>query len=103
MEVEFEWDESKNALNLAKHGIDFRDAIYLFLDDSRIERLDTRHGYGEERWQTIGLSEIGVLFVVYTERKGNRIRLISARPASTREKNWLQRGRLGWRMAGGLG
>ena len=26
----FEWDDSKNAANISKHGIDFRDAIDIF-------------------------------------------------------------------------
>ncbi|TOQ18293.1 BrnT family toxin, partial [Vibrio parahaemolyticus] len=52
--MEFEWDENKNLINMAKHKIDFADAVHIFLDTSRIEREDTRSDYGEARFQTIG-------------------------------------------------
>ena len=91
--MEFEWDENKNSINLAKHKIDFADAVHVFLDGSRIEREDTRHDYGESRFQTIGETRYGVLFVIYTERdpSGN-IRLISARKANSRERKAYERG-----------
>lgn len=91
--MEFEWDENKNAINMAKHKIDFADALHVFLDEARIEREDTRKDYGESRYQTIGMTEYGILFVIYTERepKGT-IRLISARKANAREKKYYERG-----------
>lgn len=45
--MKFEWDESKNISNIEKHGIDFNDA--LFDDDNRLEAVDRRRDYGEER------------------------------------------------------
>ena len=44
--MEFEWDEAKNEANLAKHGIDFDDAIKLFTNRI-LERVDNRRDYGE--------------------------------------------------------
>ncbi|MEI8704094.1 BrnT family toxin [Pseudoalteromonas sp. B62] len=91
--MDFEWDEVKNATNLAKHKIDFADAIHIFLDEKRIEREDTRHDYNESRFQTIGTTEYGILFVIYTERdSGGTIRLISARKANSRERKSYERG-----------
>ncbi|MFZ3464048.1 BrnT family toxin [Vibrio harveyi] len=87
--MEFEWSENKNLINLAKHKIDFSDAVYVFLDASRIERQDTRSNYGEARFQTIGKTKYGILFVIYTDRKASgNVRLISARKASSREKSY---------------
>ena len=86
MDIEFEWDDNKDAINYRKHHLHFRDAQYVFCDSNRLERLDCSAGnYGnEERWQTIG--KIGeVIFVVYTERN-DRIRLISARLATAKER-----------------
>ncbi|MGD1335895.1 BrnT family toxin [Vibrio harveyi] len=54
---------------MAKHRIDFADAVHVFLDASRIEREDTRYDYGEARFQTIGKTKYGILFVIYTERQ----------------------------------
>lgn len=79
----FEWDENKRTLNLEKHGIDFVDAIDVFMDLSRIEFESIRDG--ELRYQTIGSVNDVVLLVVYTYR-GSTVRLISARRASKNER-----------------
>ena len=42
----FEWNAAKNAANIAKHGIDFEDAIEMF-DGPVLERPDDRRDYGE--------------------------------------------------------
>ena len=62
--MKFEWDDRKAEANLEKYGIDFVDAARVFLDRFRIERLDERRDYGEDRYQTIGAVEGRVLFVV---------------------------------------
>ena len=80
----FEWDAEKNALNLKKHGIDFRDAAAVFDDDDRMEFYDEAHSETEDRFNIIGMVR-DVLFVVYTERR-ERIRMISARKATAYEK-----------------
>ena len=91
--MEFEWDDDKNKRNIAKHSVDFRDALHVFIDENRVERLDLRFIYGEERWQTVGITPKGVLFVVYTEREGgNLVRLVTARKASKRERSAYQKG-----------
>lgn len=83
----YTWDEQKRTINLNKHGIDFVDAAEIFNDPNRIETIDARQDYGEERLQTIGYAMPGLLFVVYTYRDNNtKRRLISARKASTKEK-----------------
>ncbi len=91
--MDFEWDDTKNTLNLAKHDIDFVDAVQVFLDDKRIEREDTRKDYNESRFQTIGITELGIVFVIYTERNsGGTIRIISARKANSRERKSYDKG-----------
>ena len=84
----FEWDESKNRRNIAKHGISFSSASTLF-NHPQLVRLDTREPYGEDRWVAIGWIGFMLAVVVFTEREedqGNKsIRIISARKASTRE------------------
>ncbi len=91
--MDFEWDDTKNTLNLAKHDIDFVDAVQVFLDDKRIEREDNRKDYNESRFQTIGITELGIVFVIYTERNsGGTIRIISARKANSRERKSYDKG-----------
>lgn len=83
----FEWDEKKNVINKKKHGISFEMAVRVFLDEKRVEKLDLEHStLEEERINIIGrVSDMLVLFVVATDRKGN-IRIISARRAEEDEE-----------------
>ena len=81
----FEWDEVKREANLVKHGVDFVDAVEVFADPLRVERVDDRREYAEERRQVVGTVHGHVLFVVYTLR-GEVRRLISARRASSNER-----------------
>ena len=85
--MRFEWDDNKEQINIAKHGIDFTTAARVFEDDTRLDLYDEAHSDAEDRYITIG--EINgvaiIIFVVYTER-GDAIRLISARKATKQER-----------------
>jgi len=83
--MEFEFDAEKQVENLRKHGIDLRDAAYIFLDVHRLDAADSRKDYGEERRLAIGCVEDRIWVVVYT-RRADAIRLISARKANEREQ-----------------
>lgn len=79
-----EWDEEKRKHNLAKHGIDFRDAAAIFAGGT-LTLEDTRYGYEERRFLTLGLLQGRVILVVHTERSGT-IRVISMRKATKNEQ-----------------
>mgnify|MGYP003455346879 CR=1 FL=1 len=87
--MEFEWDESKRQITLLERGIDFIDAVLIWDDPFRQQRVDNRKEYGEVRYQTIGKGPLGILFVAYTVRiysEGKPInRIISVRPAKKKE------------------
>ncbi|NJO44108.1 MAG: BrnT family toxin [Cyanobacteria bacterium CRU_2_1] len=86
----YQWDKDKAATNLRKHGIDFADAVSVFSDDLAITTPDER--FDEERFITIGLDILGrVIVLVYTWR-GQKIRLISARPATRPERRQYEEG-----------
>ena len=85
----FEFDERKNAANLAKHGIDLADAAWVFADSMRLDAVDTRRDYGELRRVVVGEVLGRVWVVVYTFR-GEAVRLISARKANEREQTRYQ-------------
>lgn len=80
-----EWDPAKAAANFAKHGIQFADAVSALEDDVA---LTIRDPYSEEdRWITVGMDALGrILVVVYTWR-GDNIRMISARRATSQERH----------------
>lgn len=85
MILKFEWDDEKDRMNREKHGISFETASYVFRDEYYIEMYDFEHSIDEDRYIAIGM--VGdVLFVVFTER-GENIRLISARPATEKERS----------------
>lgn len=79
--MKLEWDAGKAALNLKNHGVAFEDAALVFYDHGRIETYDGREDYSEDRWATIGLVSVSMLYVVYTVLEEETIRIISARKA----------------------
>lgn len=87
--MQFEWDETKNLINIQKHGIDFADVPVMF-DQEMLTRIDNRFDYGEERWVGIGFLSLGVAVVVWTERRQNIVRIISARRANRHERKQFE-------------
>ncbi|WP_417476742.1 BrnT family toxin [Maricaulis sp.] len=82
--MEFDWDPAKDDANRRKHGFGFELAVRVF--KGRCITLPGRSVGGEVRSLTIGqIEELLVIAVVHTDRQG-RTRLISARPASRRER-----------------
>ena len=88
----FEWDEAKSHAALKTRGFDFAYAALVFADDHRLERLDRRRDYGEERRQTIGEIEGRTYFVVFTIRD-QVVRIISARRAHDHENQAYHEGK----------
>lgn len=85
--MEFEWDVKKERANVRKHGVDFQEASTVFGDPFERTILDPDHSVGEYRFLSLGTSSSGrALVVSYTERRDDRIRIISARLASRRER-----------------
>ena len=88
--MEFEWDNTKNRANIRKHGVSFETAQRIFERPHRTQP-DTRRNYGEDRYISVGeVYGVAVVVVAHTERDG-RTRLISARPASRKERQaWYE-------------
>ncbi len=82
----FTWDPVKAATNLRKHGISFDEATSVFTNPLARVLPDPTCHEGEDRAIIVGHSERGrLLLVVFMEREG-RLRIISARPVSRRER-----------------
>jgi uncharacterized DUF497 family protein len=90
--MKFEWDENKNQQNIQKHGVDFREAVYVFSDPFALN-LPDKYSEDEERWLMLGINlKEQILLVVHTFRYDDVTRIISARKATGREKTtYLQR------------
>ena len=87
--IRFDWDPTKAAANLRKHGVSFDEARTVFEDDEALILPDPQHSVGEERFALLGLSSaLRVLIVVHCELdSGSVIRLISARKADRGERS----------------
>jgi uncharacterized DUF497 family protein len=92
MSIEFEWGQNKADSNFLKHGVSFDEAKSVFDDSVYVDFYDPDHSYNEHRYIIIGHSvKNRLLIVAYAERK-NKIRLISAREATRREKKVYEEG-----------
>lgn len=97
MRYDFEWDIRKAKTNIRNHAISFERAATIFRDPNLLSIPDEEHSDNEERWLTMGLDESGVLLVIaHTfesfERSSSRIRIISARKATKKERQQYEEG-----------
>ena len=83
----FEWDLDKARLTLKKHGVSFDEASTSFRDPLSQTIEDPLHSENEERFVLIGRSIQGRLLVIVHTERGERIRIISARLGTKREKS----------------
>jgi uncharacterized DUF497 family protein len=89
----FEWDPEKARENVRNHpSITFEEASTVFNDPLSVTILDPEHSRGEVRYLIMGYSARRRLLVVsYTERQ-DRIRIISARLATRKERRSYEEG-----------
>jgi uncharacterized protein len=88
----FDWDEKKAEANEKKHGISFREAITLF-DELTTITFEDPYTRKELRFIAIGYAVTGqMLMVVFCEREGDVIRIISARKATATERKMYEEG-----------
>jgi uncharacterized DUF497 family protein len=82
--LEFTWDPKKAERNLRKHEVEFVDAVTAFDDDRAITLVDEHPE--EERYVSFGADAQGRLLAVAYAVRGDAIRIISARKATSRER-----------------
>jgi len=84
MDDAYEWDEAKNQINQAKHGVGF-ELVREFDWEGAVFRTDDREDYAEVRrlaYGWVGPRAFAIVFVVRAER----IRIISLRPMHAKER-----------------
>jgi uncharacterized DUF497 family protein len=84
--MEFEWDKDKAKKNLARHKVEFGEASTVFSDPLSLTFPDPDHSIEEDRYIIIGASDRGRILVVSHTDREDRIRIISARKATKRER-----------------
>ena len=90
--MRFAWDSAKAEANERKHGVAFDEASTVFGDTLSVSGRDLEHSVVEIRWITLGLSSHGRVLVVSHTDRGGVIRIISARPATRKEKRIYEEG-----------
>lgn len=84
--MNFEWNPRKAAINLRKHGVSFLEAGTVFGDELAVTVHDPDHSEDEERFITVGWSNLRRLLIVSHTERGDRIRIISARELTKTER-----------------
>ena len=87
MGLAFEWVNKKAKRNLKKHGVSFEEPSTIFRDPLARTIRDPLHSEEEDRFVNLGESQRQRLLVVVFTERGGKIRLISARVATRRERN----------------
>jgi uncharacterized DUF497 family protein len=90
--MRFEWDRGKSKSNLSKHDVPFEEAATVFGDPLSLTISDPGHSEEEDRFVTIGVSsKLRTIVLVHTDR-GDHVRIVSARQATTRERKDYEEG-----------
>lgn len=87
-----EWDPTKAASNMRKHGVSFEEAATALADDYSVTGADPAHSIGESRFVTFGFSNVERLLVVSHTERGDALRIISARRATKQERRIYEKG-----------
>jgi uncharacterized protein len=88
--MRFAWDKTKRQRNLAKHGLDFAEAVQVFRGVT-FTLEDDRYEYEEHRFITIGMLGSTVVVIAHTEEE-DEIRIIPMRKATRSEQSLYYRG-----------
>jgi uncharacterized DUF497 family protein len=91
--MRFEWDESKAAGNLIKHGVSFEEAATVFGDSLSDTFDDPDRSAEERRFIIIGISGRGRMLIVSHTDDGEVVRIISAREPTRGEREFYEESR----------
>jgi uncharacterized DUF497 family protein len=83
--MSFQWDPDEAESNSKKHGVEFADAVGVFTDELALS-IEDPDSLSERRWVVIGRGLTDQLLTVVYTMRGEAIRIISARPATRRER-----------------
>jgi uncharacterized DUF497 family protein len=89
--MRYDWNLAKAKANLLKHGVDFADTVVVLEDDVAMTIKDPDYD-DEDRFITLGTDSLGRLLVVVYTWRDNRIRIMSARRATRRERRDYEEG-----------
>ena len=89
--ADFDWDDGNTDKNWERHRVTDAECEEVFFNEPIVLRHDPSHSATEPRWRALGQTDEGrYLFVAFTVRSG-RLRIISAREMTRREKTFYEK------------
>lgn len=84
--VGFDWDSGNVEKDWKKHGVRFTECEEVFYRAPLIAPAPARRGSGEKRFAALGRTALGRLLSIVFTFRGDRVRVISARDMSRKER-----------------
>ena len=88
--VGFQWDQGNSNKNLLKHNVQNWECEQVFFNKPLLVLEDPGHSVAERRWAAFGKTDSGRLLVVIFTKRGNLLRVISARDMNTKERKFYE-------------
>ena len=88
--VGFQWDRGNNNKNLVKHNVQNWEWEQVFFNKPLLVLEDTVHSAAEKRWAAFGLTDSGRFLVAIFTKRGNLLRVISARDMNNKERKFYE-------------
>jgi len=86
----FQWDQGNSNKNLLKHHVEDWECEQAFFNEPLLVLDDPKHSLVKKRWAAFGRTDGGRLLVVIFTRRGNLLRVISAREMNRKEKTFYE-------------
>ncbi len=86
--VGFQWDQGNIDKNLIKHNVENWESEQVFFNKPLLVLDDPKHSISEKRWAAFGRTDADRFLIVIFTRRGNLIRVISARDMNKKERKF---------------
>jgi len=86
----FQWDRGNSNRNFLKHNVQNWECEQVFFNDPFLVLKDPEHSVAEKRWAGFGKTDSGRLLVVIFTKRGDLVRVISARDMHSKEKKFYE-------------
>ena len=86
----FQWDKGNRNKNLIKHHVEDLESEQVFFNEPLIILDDPRHSVAEKRYAAFGRTDAGRLLVVVFTKRGELLRVISARDMNRKERKFYE-------------
>lgn len=88
--IGFQWDRGNSDKNLLKHNVQNWECEQIFFNKPLFVLEDQRHSIAGKRWARFGKTNAGRLLVVIFTKRGNLLRIISARDMNSKERKFYE-------------